>query len=194
MRRVAIIIVCAASMLILGGVTAILLLNDRSGSTGRALIGGPFELVDHAGKAVNDKSWPGQRLLVFFGYASCPDVCPTELQTVAVALDALGDDAAGVQPLFITIDPERDTPAAMADYVTAFHPRIVGLTGTDEQIRAAAKVYRAYFAKGKVDADGEYFMDHSSFVYLMHPDGHYLTHFGPNTDPKVMAEKIAEHL
>jgi protein SCO1/2 len=196
MTRTAIIGICVAAILVFGSIAVFMLFSGgpRTASPGRVLIGGPFELVDHSGHKVTEKSWPGQRLLVLFGYVSCPDVCPTELQTVAAAMDALGDEASRVQPLFITVDPERDTPAAIADYVSAFHPRIVGLTGADAQVRAAAKAYRVYFAKGKVDEDGEYFMDHSSFVYLMHPDGHYLTHFGPNTAPEVMAEKIADFL
>lgn len=195
MAKRIIIIVCAAGIVIVTGIAAFVLLKDRGGGGfGAVPIGGPFNLTDHSGKAVTEKSWPGQHLLVVFGYTFCPDVCPTELQAVAVALDALGDKAPGIQPIFITIDPDRDTPAILADYVAAFHPRLVGLSGSDEAVRAAARAYRVYFAKGKADADGEYFMDHSSFTYLIGLDGGYRTHFGPNTAPEEMAKKIAAFL
>jgi len=154
-------------------------------------IGGPFELVDHTGRAVNQDSWPGQHLLIYFGYSFCPDVCPTELQIMSVAMDELGSESAQVQPLFITVDPERDTVAAMADYVAAFHPRLVGLTGSDEQIRAAARVYRVFFARHEGE---DYLVDHSSFIYLMSPEGRLLTYFPPASDPATMADRIAEIL
>jgi len=161
---------------------------------GVAAIGGPFELVDQTGSTVTDKSWPGQYLLVYFGYTFCPDVCPTELSIIGVALTALEEEAADVaakiQPVFITVDPERDTTAVMADYVPSFHPRMAGLTGSDEQIRAAAKSYRVYFAKGQDDGDGAYLMDHSSFTYLIDPEGQYVTHFAPMTDPQEIAERL----
>jgi protein SCO1/2 len=165
-------------------------LNRDSG--GVALIGGPFELVDHAGAAVTDQTWADKPLLVFFGYTYCPDVCPTELSVISNAMDLLGDDT-DVVPLFITVDPARDTVQAMADYVGHFHPRMVGLTGTPEQIAAAAKAYRVYYAKGSGEGD-DYLMDHSSFVYLMDRDHRYLAHFPPNTDPEAMAKRIRELL
>ena len=163
--------------------------------SGAALIGGPFNLVDQDGRARSDADFRGRYLLVYFGYTYCPDLCPTELQTMSAALDLLGDKAAKVQPLFITIDPERDTPAVMKEYVSHFHSSLVGLTGSPLQIAAAARAYRVYYAKAPAaDGSGEYLMDHSGFVYLMAPDGHYITHFTPQTAAKQMAKAIAKFL
>jgi len=107
-------------------------------------IGGPFTLTDHRGNRVTDADYRGKLMLVYFGYGYCPDVCPTELQNLAVALDEMGDSAAAVQPVFITVDPERDTVAFLADYVANFHTRLVGLTGTREQVDSVATAYRVY--------------------------------------------------
>ncbi len=153
-------------------------------------IGGPFELVDHKGKTVTESNYSGNYLLVFFGYTYCPDVCPTELQVIGGAMDLLGEAGAKVRPLMVTIDPERDTVAAMADYMSNFHPSLTGLTGSLEQVKAAAKAYRVYYSKNPPDEDGDYFMDHTSFVYLMGPDGKYLHHFSPMSTPEDMAEKV----
>jgi protein SCO1/2 len=141
---------------------------------------------------VRDTDYRGAYLLVMFGYTSCPDVCPTELQLITEAMEQLGPAARKVQPLMITIDPERDTAALLADYVSNFHPAIIALTGSVDQVKAAAKAYKVFFAKGEVDADGDYFMDHSSFIYLMSPDGIYLHHFAPSSSPEAMAQKIGE--
>ena len=157
-------------------------------------VGGPFELVDHSGKAVTDADYRGEFLLVVFGYTFCPDICPTELQNVATALDELGDKAVSVRPLFITIDPERDTVEYISQYVAHFHPRLVGLTGTSEQIKRAADVYRVFYAKVDDPQATEYLMDHSSFVYLMGRDGKFLTMFSHGTDPSRMAQTIGAYL
>jgi cytochrome oxidase Cu insertion factor (SCO1/SenC/PrrC family) len=138
-------------------------------------LGGAFTLVAHTGETVSDTDFQGKYLLVFFGYTFCPDVCPTSLQEMAMTLDALGSEAAMVQPLFITIDPQRDTPEVLAEYVAAFDARIIGLTGTPEQIAAVAKAYRAYYARSDTASGGDtYLMDHSAFIYLMGPDGRFL--------------------
>jgi protein SCO1/2 len=138
-------------------------------------LGGAFTLVAHTSETVRDTDFQGKYLLIFFGYTFCPDICPTALQEVAFTLDALGGDAAKIQPLFITIDPQRDTPEVLAEYVAAFDPRIVGLTGTPEQIASVTKAYRAYYAKSDPAAgDTDYLMDHSAFIYLMGPDGRFL--------------------
>ena len=110
-----------------------------------ASIGGPFELIDHTGQTVTEENFDDRYLLVYFGYAYCPDVCPTELLIMGQAVDELGDLSDEVQPLFITVDPARDTVAALAEYVPAFHPRLVGLTGSEAQIHDAAKAYRVYY-------------------------------------------------
>jgi cytochrome oxidase Cu insertion factor (SCO1/SenC/PrrC family) len=163
--------------------------------TGTALIGGPFSLTDQTGRPVTDADYRGRHMLIYFGFTFCPDVCPTELQVMASALDQLGRQADQVQPLFITVDPERDTPSQLAGYVSQFHPRMAGLTGTPEQIAAAARAYRVYYSKvpGKAD-DGYYTMDHSSFVYLMGRDGRFLEAFAHGTTPDKMAQAIRNHL
>lgn len=157
-------------------------------------IGGPFQLIDQHGKPVTDKTFRGQYMLIYFGYGFCPDVCPTELANIAAALDALGPKAENVAPIFITVDPERDTPEFLADYVVNFHPRLIGLTGTPENIKAAAKAYKVYYGKAKKPGEAEYLMDHTSFVYLMGPDGRFLFLFRGHTDPKTIADTIARFM
>ena len=148
-----------------------------------SLIRTEFDLVDHTGKRVSSSSFEDRWLLIFFGYTFCPDVCPTTLGEVALLLDGLGEKADRIQPLFVTIDPERDTPEILADYVTAFHPRIVGLTGTTEEIAAAASNYRVYYAKVTEEgaAEEDYLMDHSAYLYLIDPNGNFVRPFPFNS-------------
>jgi len=153
-------------------------------------IGGPFSLTDQDSNRVSDSDLRGQYLLIYFGYAHCPDVCPTTLQDMAQALDVLGPDGAAVTPVFVTVDPARDTPDFLKDYVTAFHPRMIGLTGTAEEIKAVAKAYRVYYAKAPSESDEDYLMDHSSYTYLMDRDGKYLSLFRFGASPDEMAEGI----
>lgn len=157
-------------------------------------IGGPFELVDHTGKTVTDQSFHGQYVLLYFGYGFCPDVCPTELANMATAMDLLGPKADNVTPVFITIDPERDTPEFLTDYVKNFHPRMIGLTGTPERIGAVAKSFKVYYAKSRKSAGDDYLMDHTSFVYLLGPDGRFMALFRGQTDPQKIADSIAQSL
>ena len=119
-------------------------------STGTAQVGGAFTLLDHTGRTVSDTDFGDDFLLIYFGYTTCPDVCPTALLVMTQALDELGPQGERVRPLFITIDPERDTQAVMADYVAHFHPRLVGLTGSPEQVAVAAKAYLVYYAKARL--------------------------------------------
>jgi cytochrome oxidase Cu insertion factor (SCO1/SenC/PrrC family) len=163
-------------------------------TSGRALIGGSFELVDQNGKTRTDAEFRGKYMLVYFGYTQCPDICPTGLQAMAESLDALGKDAEKIQPIFITVDPARDTPKVMKDYVANFHPRLLGLTGSAAQVAKAAKAYRVYYARVGKAGDEDYTMDHSSFTYLMGPDGKYLTHFSHGTPPEKVAERIRKLL
>lgn len=163
-----------------------------NGSVGQALIGGPFQLTDQDGRARTDADFRGRYLLVYFGYTSCPDVCPTTLQTITNAMAKLGGDAAKVTPVFITIDPARDTPAVMKAYAANFDPRLVALTGSDAEIAAAAKAYRIYYAK--VGEGANYSMDHSSIVYLMGPDGKYLGHFGMDATADDIAKGVRSQL
>jgi protein SCO1/2 len=157
-------------------------------------IGGPFMLTNQNGKTVTDKDFLGKYLLVYFGYTYCPDMCPTGLQSIAASLDALGKDADKVQPLFITIDPARDTPAKLKEYVATFHPRIIGLTGTADQIATAAKSYQVYYAKGEMVDDKDYVMDHSSLIYLMDKDGKFISVFDEEVDPVQLAKAIKDQL
>ena len=143
------------------------------------------------GLAVTERDYAGQFLLVYFGFTYCPDVCPTELGRIADVIDALGPAGARVTPVLITIDPQRDTPAAMADYVSRFHPRMHGLTGTPEQVRAVASRYRVYFARAQNQDTTHYVMDHSSFVYLVGPDGQVQSLFRPETSVEEMARGTA---
>ena len=153
-------------------------------------IGGPFELVDtRDGKTVTDQNFKGKWLLVYFGYTHCPDACPTALNDLSLALDKLGDKRQAMAPLFITIDPERDTADVMKDYVASFAPDIVGLTGSTDQIGQAEKEYRVYAAKHPTK-DGGYDMDHSSIIYVMDPSGRFVTNFTHETDPDQMAAKL----
>jgi protein SCO1/2 len=164
-------------------------------TSGAALIGGPFTLIDQDGKTRTDAEFRGSLMLVYFGYTYCPDICPTELQTMSDALDALGEKWASVQPIFITVDPERDTPPVVKDYVGHFHPRFIALTGTLSQIEAAEKAYRVYAAKVASKTGGnDYLMDHTGLVYLMDRNGKYLTSFTPQTTPQQMAQAIAKRL
>jgi protein SCO1 len=138
-------------------------------------VGGPFSLIDGDGKPVTDKTWRGKYMLVYFGYTFCPDVCPTTLSAVADALDKLGSKADSIAPLFITVDPKRDTAPVVKQYAAAFGPRIVGLTGSPEQIAEAAKAYRVYYAEHRTGTGpDDYSMDHSSVLYLMGPDGRFI--------------------
>jgi protein SCO1/2 len=157
-------------------------------------LGGPFSLVDETGKPVTERDFADRWMLVYFGFTYCPDVCPTELGTMAAAIDALGPDGERVVPVLITIDPERDTPAALADYVSRFHPRMRGLTGSPEQIAEVARRYRVYYAKARRADAGDYLMDHSSFIYLVGPDGRVRSLFRPETTPEAMAAAIAGQL
>ncbi len=178
-----------------GGLAAFVLRNNVQTNvlqSGKALIGGPFSLTDQHGKRVTDKDFRGKYMLVEFGYTYCPDVCPTELQVITNAMKKLGAKAQNIVPIFITIDPQRDTVQQMASYVSNFSPRLVGLTGTPEEIKAAATAYRVYYAKADKSAGDAYLMDHSTFIYLMDPNGEYVTHFAYGISADQLAERIAK--
>lgn len=165
-------------------------------------IGGPFTLVDHDGRSVTNETYKGRYRLVFFGYTFCPDICPTKLTEITLALDTFAqtspERAAKIVPIFISVDPERDTVDALRAYRRHFHPRLVTLTGTAEQIRAVTKAYKAYYNKVYPDEKSrkanEYLIDHSAYMYLMGLDGGYLTHFTQSTTPEQMAARLAEYV
>ena len=167
------------------------LFTQREGSTGVALVGGPFALTSQNGERVTEKSYPGKYLLVFFGYTSCPDICPGGLQVMSSALDGLGADGDRIQPLFITVDPARDTPAVLKEYAANFHPRLVALSGTDAEVAAAAKAYRVFYGRPKSEeGKTDYLMDHTAIFYLMAPDGRFATHVSYGASASEFAEKI----
>ena len=148
---------------------------------GEALIGGDFALLDGSGKTITNNDFRGKYLLIYFGFTHCPDICPTSLLLMQNSLNQLGDKAKNVVPVFITLDPERDTPQVVGQYVTNFGPRLIGLSGSAAQIRQAADAYKVYYRKVEdEDSAMGYVIDHSGFMYLMGPNGKYITHF-PHT-------------
>jgi cytochrome oxidase Cu insertion factor (SCO1/SenC/PrrC family) len=154
-------------------------------------VGGPFLMTDHTGQRVTEKLFDGQYSLIYFGYTFCPDVCPTELQDMAVAINLAGEAGEKVTPVFVTVDPERDTQEAIAEYVAAFHPRMIGLRGSDAETTGIAKAYRVFYQP--VEKKDEYYlMDHSNFIYLMGPDGKNVAIFNGEVDPQLMAQGISE--
>lgn len=168
---------------------------SMSGEAPGPVIGGTFTLEDTQGRTVTDRDLRGSWLLVYFGYTFCPDVCPTTLNDVTTALDKLGPRADKLRPVFITVDPARDTPAVMKDYVASFHPRLLGLTGTPEQIATAARAYKVYYAVHRTGpGPNDYSMDHSSLLYLMGPDGRFVAPIRADGSPDEIAEAISQHL
>ena len=165
--------------------------QTAAGASGEASIGGDFDLVDQGGQPVTNDTYDGRYRIVYFGFTHCPDVCPTGLATITAAYrDLPADERARVVPMFVTVDPERDTVDAMRDYVALFDPDLVGLTGTVEQVEAAKKTYRVYAQKAGKEGDADYLVDHSAFVYLMDPDGRYLAHFGPDATAEEIAKDV----
>jgi protein SCO1/2 len=184
----------------LAGAAALIVTRAPTGpevaTTGTALIGGPFTLVGRDGKPVTDQAFRGKYMLVFFGFTHCPDICPAELQVMSAALDELGPKANEIIPIFITLDPERDTPPVVTGYVMNFSPRFVGLTGSPEQIAEAAKAYRVTYSKFQEEGakPDDYTIDHVALVYLMGKDGKFLTHFDYGTPAAKMAETLRRYL
>jgi protein SCO1/2 len=162
-------------------------------SAGKALVGGPFSLVDHTGRRVTDKDFRGRYMLVYFGFTYCPDVCPSGLQVIAGALQKIGPKADLLTPLFITVDPERDTPAQLAEYVKSFDPRLIGLTGTLADVDAVAKAYRVYYKKVPDEkSTGGFTIDHTALMYLMDPKGAYVSHFSHSISVDALAERLSK--
>ena len=163
-------------------------------ATAETLIGGPFALTDAEGKRRTDAEFRGRHMLVFFGFANCPDFCPTALVTITQAMEKLGPEAEKIVPIFITVDPERDTPAVLKNYGQNFDKRILMLTGSAEDIAAVARAYRVYYAKRPLEKAGEYTMDHSAYMYLLGPGGKYVTHFRHAIAPDDLARALAKQL
>jgi protein SCO1/2 len=159
-----------------------------------ALVGGAFTLTDADGKRRTDAEFRGKHMLVFFGFTHCPDFCPTALYTITQAMEKLGPKADRLAPIFISVDPERDTPAQIKNYAQNFDRRIVMLTGSADDIAAVARAYRVYYAKRPLEKAGEYTMDHSAYIYLLDPDGKYVTHFRHAVPPDELAKALDRRL
>jgi protein SCO1 len=176
-----------ATLLILGTGAFVWLTQGGTAS----LVGGPFTLENGSGQQVTDRNFRGKYMLVYFGYTFCPDVCPTTLSEVADAMDNLGGKADRLQPIFISVDPKRDTPDVVKQYAAAFGPRLIGLTGTPEQIAAVAKEYRVYYAEHRTGpGPNDYSMDHSSVLYLMGPDGKFVAPIRSDENSTEMAADL----
>jgi protein SCO1/2 len=167
----------------------------ESVSTGEVVtLGGPFALTDQNNMLRTEKDFAGKYTLVFFGYTYCPDVCPATLAVMAAALDRLGPRADRIVPLFITVDPKRDTPEKMKSYLASFGTRFVGLTGTADDIAKVAKEYRVYYREHPAENGGEYTVDHSGVVYLMDPNGKFIANYSLDTSPDMLAADLAKRL
>ncbi|MFL2933400.1 MAG: SCO family protein [Thalassobaculaceae bacterium] len=147
------------------------------------LVGGSYSLTDHNGNSVTDKSFSDKFKIIYFGYTFCPDICPTGMAVISQSLDLLGNKAKRIKPIFITVDPKRDNVEIMAEYHNHFHPSFSNLTGTLDQIRRVAKLYRVYYKKSDASEAENYLMDHSSIMYVLSPEGEYINHFGPEITP-----------
>jgi cytochrome oxidase Cu insertion factor (SCO1/SenC/PrrC family) len=192
--RFAVIAIVLAGLLVVaaGALLALAVRETPRGAAGTALasaIGGPFHLIDQNGKPVSDADLKGKWQLVFFGYTHCPDTCPTALNEIALALDQLGVKRDEVEIVFITVDPERDTPEVMKAYVQSFDAPIIALTGSPDAVAQAAKAYRVYYAKHP-RGDGEYDMDHSAVIYVMNPEGRFTATFTPDSTADAIAQRL----
>lgn len=160
---------------------------------GEALVGGDFNFVNQDGAKVTNNDFRGKVMMVFFGFTSCPDICPVTSATFAKALELLGDKAIQVAPVFISVDPETDTPEVLKKFLANFDKRIIGLTGTEQQVEAAASAYKAYFAKA-TNSEGNQTIDHSGFIYIMDKNGKYVKHFSYDANAEEIAGAVSDLL
>jgi protein SCO1/2 len=196
--RFAILAVVAAGLLVLaaGAMLALAFRETPQGAAGTALasaIGGPFRLIDQNGKPVSDTDLKGKWQLVFFGYTHCPDTCPTALNEIALALERLGAKRNEVEVVFITVDPERDTPEMLKSYVASFDAPIIALTGAPDAVAQAARAYRVFYAKHPLPG-GDYDMDHSAVIYVMNPEGRFTATFTPDSTADAIADRLQKLL
>jgi protein SCO1/2 len=193
-RQIVAVFAALACTIVIGAFTAYRLSADPTVAAGPS-VGGPFSLVDGTNKPVTERTYRGKWEMIYFGYTFCPDACPTALNTIAETLQRLGPVADEIQPLFITVDPKRDTPEVVGDYVRNFDPRIVGLTGSAADIAAVAKEFRIAYAVHRTgDGPEDYLMDHSSVIIVLDPDGRFAGVLGADLPPERMTAKIRQLL
>jgi len=191
--RPLVVIGAFAASLVVGLVLMLWVMGGLRHVTAPAAIGGPFQLTDQTGQTVTDKSMQGRPSLIFFGFTHCPDVCPTTLFEMSEVLKAMGEDADRVNAYYISVDPERDTQAAMKEYLSSFDPRLKGLTGNAEEIAKVLSEYRVYAKKVPLK-DGDYTMDHTALIYLMDRDGKFVSPFNINRKPEDAASDLKPYL
>jgi protein SCO1/2 len=191
--RPLVIVASFAVSLLVGLVIMLWALGGLRGVTAPAAIGGPFQLTDQAGQTVTDQNLKGKPTLIFFGFTHCPDVCPTSLFEISEVLKAMGKDADRVNALFVSVDPERDTAAAMKDYLSSFDPHLKGLTGNPESVAKVLSAYRVYSKKVPLK-DGDYTMDHTALIYLMDSDGRFVSPFNLKRTPAEAATDLKKYL
>jgi cytochrome oxidase Cu insertion factor (SCO1/SenC/PrrC family) len=162
--------------------------------SGNVPVGGPFLLTDQRGRRVGPAQWRGQVVLLYFGYTFCPDACPTDLSNIAAAIQALGPQGERVQPVFVTLDPQRDTPALIGRYAESFNPRFAALSGTEAEIKKVALSYKVFYQKVPQAGSEGYLIDHSSFTFLLDAQGRYVGYFPPGTSGQRMSDKVRELL
>lgn len=161
---------------------------------GRTPIGGPFLLPDQHGRRVGPPQWRGKVVLLYFGYTFCPDACPTDLKSIADAIEILGPIGSQIQPVFITLDPQRDKPAQIGLYAESFNPRFAALSGTEDEIRKVALSYKVFYEKVPMPGSGQYLIDHTSFIYALDVEGRYAGYFPPGTSGRRLAEQVKSML
>ena len=168
--------------------------KQQEKSVGEAAIGGDFAGVDHNGQAFSFAQTGGKLRLVFFGFTHCPMICPTSLATLSAVQDELGEAADKVTPVFVSVDPKRDTPEVVKSYISSFHPSMIGVTGDEAQMKEAAGAFKVFHSAGKKEADGSYNMDHSAYIYLMDGEGKYLKHFAYDAKAEAIVTAVQEYL
>ena len=176
--KLLVFILCLILVLLIASGAWLFVRQSDERQKGSGLVGGSFELLDQDRNSITNNSFPNKFKIIYFGFTFCPDVCPMGLTTISEALDSLGTKAQHIQPIFITLDPLRDTAEVLKGYRENFHQSIIFLTGTEEQIRSVAKLYKVYFQK--TNDNDDYLIDHSAITFIMAPSGGYLKHFGPN--------------